>query len=63
MSRAFVNEDNVGPAGADLVERPVSPHPNYVTPSGALELQAWEEDLVARLDTLKQSADDTFTKE
>ena len=63
MSRAFVNEDNVGQAGAELAERPVSPHPNYVTPTGALELQTWEEDLVARLDELKKSSDDTFTKE
>ncbi len=63
MSRAFVNEDNVGQAGAELAERPISPHPNYVTPTGALELQTWEEDLAAKLDELKKSPDDTFTKE
>lgn len=63
MSRAFVNEDNIGQANAELAERPISPHPNYVTPAGALELQTWEEDLAARLVELKKSADDTFTKE
>ena len=31
MSRAFVNEDN---SVEDVPERPVSAHPNYVTPQG-----------------------------
>ncbi len=31
MSRAFVNEDN---SIEDVPDRPVSEHPNYVTPEG-----------------------------
>lgn len=37
MSRAFVNEDN---SVEDLPERPVSPHPNYVTPQGLAAIDA-----------------------
>ncbi|OYY80375.1 MAG: transcription elongation factor GreAB, partial [Methylophilales bacterium 16-45-9] len=48
MSRAFVNEERFEQAGGEeLVERPISEHPNYVTPTGALELQTLEEALVA----------------
>ncbi len=60
MSRAFLNEDQFEQAGDDLVERPVSPHPNYVTPRGLRLLQ--EE--AARLEALRQqlaaNADDPF---
>lgn len=64
MSRAFVNEERFEQAGGDeLVERPISPHPNYVTPTGALELQTQEESLLAELDTLKNSTEDTFAKD
>lgn len=38
MSRAFVNED-AGTGDEDLPERPVSDHPNFVTPSGLRQLQ------------------------
>lgn len=61
MSRAFVNEDQVQ-ANEELIERPISEHPNYVTPTGALELQTWEESLVAERDALKLNADDAFNK-
>ncbi len=46
MSRGFVKEDDLEHAGTDLPERPVSPHPNYVTPAGlkALETNATELD-------------------
>ncbi len=37
MSRAFVNEDH---AVADLPDRPVSPHPNYVTDHGLALIEA-----------------------
>ena len=37
MSRAFVNEDN---SVEDVPERPVSPHPNYVTPQGLAAIEA-----------------------
>jgi len=57
VSRAFVKEDDTGPPGQGLPERPVSDHPNYVTPEGlaalereAGELQARRLDLLARGD-------------
>ncbi|MFC4728893.1 GreA/GreB family elongation factor [Coralloluteibacterium thermophilus] len=39
MSRAFVKENDTGPA-ADLPELPLSPHPNYVTARGLAQLRA-----------------------
>lgn len=39
MSRGFVKEDDLELAGTDLPERPLSPHPNYVTPHGLQQLQ------------------------
>jgi transcription elongation factor GreB len=39
MSRGFVKEDDLELAGTDLPERPVSTHPNYVTPNGLLQLE------------------------
>ncbi|MDP3678163.1 MAG: GreA/GreB family elongation factor [Methylotenera sp.] len=63
MSRAFVNEERFEQAGDDIVERPISEYPNYVTPTGALELQTLEESLLAQLETLKNATDDTFGKE
>ena len=38
MSRAFVKEDAGGEEG--LPDRPVSPHPNYVTPEGLAAIDA-----------------------
>lgn len=64
MSRAFVNEERFEQAGGEeLVDRPISEHPNYVTPTGALELQSQEEALVAELNALKDAHDDTFAKD
>lgn len=34
MSRAFVKEADGDAVAEDLPERPISPHPNYVTPAG-----------------------------
>lgn len=34
MSRAFVKETEGGEAFEDLPDRPISPHPNFVTPEG-----------------------------
>lgn len=42
MSRGFVKEDDLEHAGTDLPERPISEHPNYVTPAGLQQLQAQE---------------------
>lgn len=39
MSRGFVKEDDLEHAGTDLPERPLSAHPNYVTPNGLRQLQ------------------------
>jgi transcription elongation GreA/GreB family factor len=39
MSRGFVKEDDLELAGTDLPERPVSDHPNYVTPFGLSQLE------------------------
>lgn len=39
MSRAFVREPEGEPLRAEVPERPQSPHPNYVTPAGLLQLQ------------------------
>ena len=39
MSRGFVQEDDLEHAGTDLPERPLSTHPNYVTPLGLHQLQ------------------------
>lgn len=64
MSRAFVNEERFEQAnGKELVERPISEHPNYVTPTGALELQTLEESLTAELNQLKLTAENTFAKD
>ncbi len=48
MSRGFVKEDDLELAGTDLPERPISEHPNYVTPSGLHQLQASEQQLLAQ---------------
>ncbi|MSP86209.1 MAG: transcription elongation factor GreAB [Methylotenera sp.] len=64
MSRAFVNEERFEQAGGEeLVERPISTQPNYVTPTGALELQVQEGSLSAALAALKSAAEDAFAKD
>lgn len=40
MSIAFVREAEGGEAFEDLPDRPVSPHPNYVTPEGLALIEA-----------------------
>lgn len=45
MSRGFVKEDDLEHAGTDLPERPISEHPNYVTPAGLQQLQQLAHDL------------------
>lgn len=49
MSRGFVKEDDLEHAGTDLPERPVSEHPNYVTPLGLRQLETE----TARLEALR----------
>ena len=45
MSRAFVKEPDGGEAFEDLPDRPISEHPNLVTPEGLAQI----EDTLARL--------------
>lgn len=40
MSRAFVKEEEGGEAFEDLPDRPISPHPNFVTPEGLALMEA-----------------------
>ena len=40
MSRAFVKEDDAGGGIEPLPDRPVSPHPNIVTPHGLADIDA-----------------------
>ena len=61
MSRAFVKEDAQGP-DEDPPERPVSPHPNYVTPRGLRALQEAEESLIAGLRGFEGAQDDPARK-
>ena len=57
MSRAFIKEDAPEP-DESLPERPVSPHPNYVTPRGARLLEEDETRLGRELETLTGTQDD-----
>jgi transcription elongation factor GreB len=56
MSRAFVKDDDDAPEEA-LPERPVSEHPNYVTPSGRTKLEARRDELDAERLELARRAD------
>jgi transcription elongation GreA/GreB family factor len=40
MSNAFVKEPEGGEAFEDLPDRPISPHPNFVTPEGLAMIEA-----------------------
>ena len=57
MRRAFVKEDAPEP-DENPPEKPLSPHPNYVTPRGAQLLQDEEARLSAELATLGGVQDD-----
>jgi transcription elongation GreA/GreB family factor len=50
MSRAFLNEDKFEQAGDEVVERPISDEPNYVTAAGLHHLK-YE---VQRLEALRE---------
>jgi len=63
MSRAFVKEpDDGGPPDA-LPERPVSDHPNYVTPAGMRQLREQAADLQERRMELLERGDDPLAEE
>jgi transcription elongation GreA/GreB family factor len=40
MSVAFTREEDYEAAAADLPDRPISPHPNLVTPEGLAQIEA-----------------------
>ena len=52
MSRAFVREPEGGEAFEDLPDRPISPHPNFVTPEGLARIEAEAARLEAELAAL-----------
>lgn len=56
MSRAFVKEQD-GPPRDDIPDRPVSEHPNYVTPSGLVRLKRALTEALERKQALQQSGD------
>ena len=62
MSRAFVNEDEQSKASAELPERPLSSHPNFVTPTGLAELKRRAESLAAERSELN-CEDSELTRE
>ena len=57
MNRAFMKDPDDAARPEVLPERPQSPRPNYVTPSGLQRLRAQAADLAARLRSLDASAD------
>jgi transcription elongation factor GreB len=63
MSRGFVKEDDLEHAGTDLPERPVSQHPNYVTPYGLSLLQNEANKLAQTREVLMQRKDDTIAQQ
>lgn len=58
MSRGFVKEDDLEHAGTDLPERPLSEHPNYVTPLGLQQLRQQAEQLEQERQKLAPRKDD-----
>ena len=58
MSRGFVKEDDLELAGTDLPERPVSEHPNYVTPQGLNQLEQFVEKLANEHRALSPKSED-----
>jgi len=57
MSSAFVKEPEGGEAFEDLPDRPISPHPNFVTPEGLAQIEA-ELERLHREHAAAQEADD-----
>lgn len=63
MSRAFVKEEDAGAPGQDLPDRPVSEHPNYVTPAGVAALSRQVGELETRRLELLALGDDPMAAE
>ena len=64
MSRAFVKDSDDDLAAGELPERPLSGHPNYVTPAGLERLHARLRELQEEHERLgPQAADDSAAKQ
>ncbi len=63
VSRGFVKEDDLEHAGTDLPERPLSEHPNYVTPLGLQQLQQQAEQLEQERQKLAPRKDDPIVSQ
>ena len=63
MSRGFVKEDDLEHAGTDLPERPLSEHPNYVTPLGLQQLQHQAAQLEQERQELAARKDDPIVQQ
>jgi transcription elongation GreA/GreB family factor len=64
MSRAFVKDSDDDLAAGELPERPLSAHPNYVTPQGLVELQSRLRELQESHEQLApQAQDDSDAKQ
>lgn len=60
MSRAFLNEDKFEQAGDEVVERPISDEPNYVTAAGQHNLKYEVQRLEALREELAPKKEDPF---
>lgn len=58
MSRAFVKGDDSDLSGEEVPERPISPHPNYVTEEGLTQLRRRYDDLLEQHAALKAAGED-----
>jgi transcription elongation factor GreB len=58
MSRAFVKESDDDLVAGELPERPLPPHPNYVTAKGLEALQSRVRELTDRHEQLKRQSDE-----
>lgn len=58
MSRAFVKGDDSELSGEELPERPISPHPNYVTAEGLAGLRQRYDELSHQHAVLKAAQED-----
>ncbi len=62
MSRAFVREPDGDQVVDDLPELPQEPIPNYITPEGLKDLEAWRDRLRAERDELASHGEDMVDK-
>jgi len=63
LSRGFVKEDDLEHAGTDLPERPISTHPNYVTPDGLKLLEVEANKLDKTRSALMTKKEDAIAKQ